>query len=549
MSENNIKENKKLYLSASLLLFLVFAIFRLVDLPADLPSYFDTGISVTDEGTYIDAPRKKTETGQWNLENEFWHSQKLTPLYAWTLQKVFALTEVSLKVARSLSVACSLLTLIFVWLTGRRLYNSRGAFVLLTLVGSSYLLTQFNRAAMVESMQLMFVWFGIWALSGKATPKREFLLGLAVSLTVLVKLSGAIAWPGVLLCYLFSQKIYQDRKRLLALAGGALLPFLLSEIFYPGFLLSSFQYSQENFGRLVSVKSAPWVLFHMSVPGMHLSREAPLMILALLGMVKIYRAKRNERQEFLLWAFFISVLFCSCLDLAVRRFLLFMPWMALLALEGFCGQTDDKKSQDSSLFSKAALLLFLFLFCSGVFMFLGHFRILAIKYIGAGGAVLALVIFAMETRNNILDKVLKLLRGRSLQFLLAMVLLLGLCQNANWFFNRSHHVDHVQKEMAKVLPENAVVYGNIAPMMTVGSKAQGFFLHGLMKDTAKWNFPESMYLVTYTQPDFGYENPYVVEVANLYISRVKIAGPWKMFGERDIVREVALFRLQGLKKE
>jgi len=528
----------------SLTLLFLFALARFVDLSADLPSYYDTGISVTDEGTYIDAPKKKVQTGEWNLAGEWWQSQKLTPLYALSLKNWLGVFGVSLISARALSAVLGVGILILSWLLGQRYYGQRGGLVLMTLVGSSFILTHFNRAAMVESMQLFFIWAGLWALSFSPSKKREFCVGVLVSATVLVKMSGAIAWPGIVLWYMCSQKIAKDPKRLFSLIAGGFAPFVLAEIVYPGFLLSSYVYSQENFGRLLNLAQAPKHLLHVTVRSMYLSREAPLLVLAFLGLLKVIHYRNKHCYQHLLWGFVFSLLLCCCIDMAVRRYLLYMPWLYLFAVVGVCEITDKKMDNKMSVLTSVALLLLTFLLLSGSLMFVGHFKWLPIKYIVSAATLISIAVVVWGVKNKFFVVLLSRWKKSYSYVCVLAAIVLGGAQHFNWMAAKTHYVAEVQQALSKRYTKGDVVYGNIAPMMTVESEAQGFFLFNSMGDPQKWNFSDRVDLITYVTPRYGYENGYITRFTQHYTRKTMIAGPWKMFAENEGVREVALFRLE-----
>ncbi|MGE4157748.1 MAG: ArnT family glycosyltransferase [Planctomycetota bacterium] len=544
---------------SALLLAMILAAFcflRWHDLTADLPSYFDVGISATDEGTYMDGPRKWVQTGSWNLPGEWWHSQKLVPLYSFMLAKWFEVLGVGFWEGRAMSALLGCLTLVLVTHFGWKRAGPVGAMKLLTIVGSSYVLTHFHRAAMVESLMLFWLWGIVLAVSCDRAWWREPVMGLCAAGLVLTKLSGVLALPGLFLWWLLRDRGWQSPSRLLTAVLFFAFPIAMVATFHPGFLGRSWAYAHENFGSLLNLPGAPWHLLHMGVRGMWLSRESTVVALMALGVL-VWPTRQDRRQwDPHIWGLVGALVACSLHDFAVRRYLMMLPFIHMLAWRATLVDVGAPIPSDlvspplggrAGWGASVVQATLLFLAFSGIPLAIGHFGWIPIKYIVGGGALLAMAgLWVMPRWVLVAQRVLPRVKG----WLLAGALGLLILQHGGWRLASTHHTYDLIRDCAGHFNKaGPPVYGVVAPLLTIESHRQAVFIDGRMGDPLRGNpAPLILEVITYTRPSFGYENLVIDRLAGYYTQHDLIMdGP--MFSEGGVERAIGVFRFCRPKPE
>ena len=140
-------------LRSRILLLALFASFlglRLVHLLADPPQNLDWSLGLFfDEGIYNHNARNLLLFGQWKLDewNDFYYSA----LSTWLKYGVFWLIGVGRAQIRLFSIAFSLLSLLFAYLTAKASYGKRTGLLAVLFLGANYIYLMFNRLGMQDT--------------------------------------------------------------------------------------------------------------------------------------------------------------------------------------------------------------------------------------------------------------------------------------------------------------------------------------------------------------------------------------------------------------
>ncbi len=312
---------------------------------------------ITDEGWWTAEARDKVLFGRWVTDD---YNQGLTvPAASWAWRLGFELMGVSLLAARMPSLLAALLVLLLLGLMLRRDQSDAeglpASILGVLLLASAVPFALHARVAMPELPSLLGV-VAAWWLLGSKHRGAALLAGLAFGLALSAKISAVAAWPALLWIArgaprpTWSLPVGGGRiERIPMLArwsrtvnfgfaslltwGLARLPFGLA---YPEQLSAL-----ERLHRTENLPLNPVDLLanlaYFPFPTPFLYQTAPLLILAgvgawATGLQWRRRDLTGQALAFLLLAGFTQAIFLNPAD---RRFILFLPALAVLALRGW----------------------------------------------------------------------------------------------------------------------------------------------------------------------------------------------------------------------
>ena len=214
LTQNRVLKYEPIILGVFLLMIAGFAILRLVNLRADMPSYITwSNTFFTDEGIYARNASWLVLTGNWYVEGDF-NTAINYPIYFVLQVIVFKLFGVNFESVRALSAVSALASIGIVWLIVQRRVGHRAAVVTILLISTNFLFFTFNRYGQADMPMILFVVLSLACLLlGSATPSIVLtaLSGFLLLLALLTKTSAAFAIPVILLLVWQQQKSMKAR--------------------------------------------------------------------------------------------------------------------------------------------------------------------------------------------------------------------------------------------------------------------------------------------------------------------------------------------------
>jgi len=310
---------------------------------------------ITDEGWWTAEARDRTLFGQW--VTDAYNQGLAVPAASWAWRGAFALGGVSLWTARIPAAVASLLTLLLVALIARR-ERSRDDLLAPLLLASSLPFVFHARLAMPEALATLGITAAWWLLGGieRSGFWRPALAGLCAGIGLSAKLSVAVVLPPL------AWIAFRQAQPLIAFptGGGALLSpspaarwrtvlhFLFAAFLAWGLLRLSLglRYPAELVAleRLYRGENLPATpvdllanLAYYPFPAPFLYQVAPLLVLAGVGAwaLGLNWLGRGPASQALLMLSFGGLLQALLGNPADRRFLVFLPALALLAARGW----------------------------------------------------------------------------------------------------------------------------------------------------------------------------------------------------------------------
>lgn len=354
-----------------LVLFLVFLATRVVYLSADPPKNLSWSLGLFfDEGIYNHNARNQILFGQWKLDewNDFYYSAVSTAIKYGVLRII----GVGRAQIRLISVAYSMLSLLFVYWASKESYGYKTALIALFLFGTNYISTMYARIGMqdTQTLTIFILAFYVWQ---KGMPHLEhrgggrgyvFLAGMVCFLSYTYKnlflylLPVPFAAFGLLILLQFQNT---PRRTLLLKAlgffsGGTAAAFLLWFVtFYlpyrePISQFGNFFVKQQMFPRIGLDHFAENML---QTPFFKYFSNSPMIVLGsflcLLGLYYLLCSERRIHIQptdiFLMLWFWAAFAFSGIIAYRpTRYFLPIIPPMCMLAARFLGILADEKKA-------------------------------------------------------------------------------------------------------------------------------------------------------------------------------------------------------------
>ncbi|PIE36105.1 hypothetical protein CSA56_01445 [candidate division KSB3 bacterium] len=178
-----------------LLLFLVFLLTRVVHLTADPPQDLSWSLGLFfDEGVYNHNARNQILFGEWKLDE--WNDYYYSAISTWIKYYVLGLIGVGRSQIRLISIAYSMLSLLFVYLAAKESYGKKTGLIALLLFGTNYVSTMYSRVGMqdTQTLTVFIIAFYFWQAGmrrlnehGKLWSVYMFLAGVTVFISYTYK--------------------------------------------------------------------------------------------------------------------------------------------------------------------------------------------------------------------------------------------------------------------------------------------------------------------------------------------------------------------------
>jgi 4-amino-4-deoxy-L-arabinose transferase-like glycosyltransferase len=296
-----------------------------------------------DEGRYIEIPREMLERGDFITPtlNYVKYFEK-PPLHYWLNAlslKIFGENEFA---ARFPGTLCGLLTVLFTYYLGRRLFGRRTGLLAATLLGTAVGFLVQSRINFTDITLTFFLTgaFGFFLLASRDGATRKgrdyYLFYLFMALAVLAKgLIGIVLPGGVILLYLACTGRWRLLKEMRLCSGGLL--FLL--ISAPWFVLVSlrnpefaqFFFIHEHFQRFLTKVHHRYQPFWFFIPVL-VGTMLPWSLFIPAALGKVWRERKLQDDAFflLIWGALIFAFFSKSDSKLVPYILPVFPPLAIL---------------------------------------------------------------------------------------------------------------------------------------------------------------------------------------------------------------------------
>jgi 4-amino-4-deoxy-L-arabinose transferase-like glycosyltransferase len=225
---------------APLAIILAIVSLRLVALGSDAYARLDWSAGLlTDEGFYVHNARNAALFG--HARTDEFNNMLLSPLLHYLQVAVFSMFGVGAIQARSISVACSLLTLGFIYAAMRRAFDNRIAWTSVAFLGLDHVNLLFNRMALMDTPAAMLAAAAFYAFvrsSGEKTESRKTgqvwhgAAGILLGLTVVSRMLCGYLLPVPFVALFPIKSSRQVRAALRIAAGIAAVVALYATLWY-----------------------------------------------------------------------------------------------------------------------------------------------------------------------------------------------------------------------------------------------------------------------------------------------------------------------------
>ena len=278
------------------------------------------------------------------------------PLLSLLLTGMFSLFGEKESVARSLPIACSLLSAVLLWFLVRDCANARTASFCVLLFAAMPMELRYGRMVNFEPLDLVWMLSAVLCLRlwAKTARRRWRFLALCALLLALWT-----AWLGYLfvlvLCAVF---VFSRQRRNLARASLYLMLMIVSLVLffwqvhhvYPGAwgeMMSALNYRMANGDHAIAWRD--WAARMFDILTTHIQPVS--WLLALAGAAIVWRSEKDAPQRWLGWAAFcffaLSVIYVAAFrnassvhDYASFYFTVPVAVMAAVALDNLCQRTE-----------------------------------------------------------------------------------------------------------------------------------------------------------------------------------------------------------------
>ena len=535
--------------AAALLAIALLALTLRAIFPAADPPWRPTvGIVWHDEGAWTHNARNKALFGAWRLDN--WNPVYIAPVFTALEYAAFEAFGVGLRQARLVSQLAGFASVVLLALGVRRLGGNAAGVIAAGLLSTNYVYVMYGRAALMESLMVAFI-VASWYCSSRAEmqPFWGALAGLCATLAFFTKAS-AVFYLGALGMVAASRVIraFRDRPReggsylqitndlrgsLWTFAGLA-LSFALIAVF---FVLPHWQdYQFYNWQMSVTRKPSYDIASLMTrlswFPVIHdtFSRMWFALCLGLFGAWGIAARWREAGDaERLLMAWFAIGSFELLLhDVGnERRFVFLIP--ALVALASLVLARGTLLPIEAARVTRTRLLLAAPALLYSAYVLLGPltrlpfleqirsnvFR-MPVRLAAAAAIVLtAALVFGWARSSRVLTAVRW--NATAAGAFLGLAMAWHLVQFVDWARYRTYENYAASLALGRVLPPGTAVQGKLANGLALENQIRPIFIgHAFGNYADRKDRWDVRYILTYTDPEIGYEGDQILDVLAAY---------------------------------
>ena len=501
---------------------------------ADPPWHAPVGVVWHDEGAWVHNARNKALFGAWRTDE--WNPVYVAPVFTGLEYLSFATFGVGLWQARLVSGVAGFCSVLLLALGVRRVAGSLAGLLAGALLATNYVYVMYNRAAIMEALMASFI-VASWYCSTRAAraPAWGAAAGLLATLAFFTKAAAAfyLGALGLVAVLRLVETRGWARAAGWTIAGLAVSFGLVAALFVlPHWREYQFYNWQMSVTRKPSYDPSALLIRLSWFPILHdtFSRMWPALCAGLLGawgiLTEWRRASDGERL-LLLW---VAV---GSLELLIhdvgneRRFVFLIP--ALVALTAIVLARGSLLPAAARSISRRQFLLALPLVLYSAYVLLGpltrvpyldqvaaHVLRMPVR-LAAGGAVIltAVLIATWPTVAKGMSTVAW--HARVAIAAVAVGVAWNLAQFGDWAARRTYENFEASVALGRVLPAGTPVQGKLANGLALENQIRPIFIGHQFGNYAdrkeRWDV---RYILTYTNPEIGYEGDQILDVLAAY---------------------------------
>lgn len=529
---------------------LLAAILRGVFPAADPPWRSTVGVVWHDEGAWTHNARNKALYGAWVQDQ--WNPVYIAPVFTALEYLSFEAFGVGVRQARLVSAAAGVLSVLLLALGIRRVAGDAAGLFAGALLATNYVYVMYDRAAIMEALMTAFI-VASWYAVARAERQRWWgaLAGLFAALAFFTK-AAAAAYVGALALAAIAEILLPEggsernspganervastvrRTPAAAILAGLAISFGLIGAFFVLPHWSDYQF----YNWQMSVTRKPAYDLHSLItrvtwfPILHdtFSRMWGALAVGMFGAWATllgWRRAGSAERLLLLWLD-VGVLELLVHDVSnERRFVFLIPaFVALaslvLARGSLIGGEVRAIPRTRLLMASPALLYCAYVLLAAAIrvyyledVYAGHLS-KPVRASAAGAVLLTAGLIAAWPR------VVRLLAMRWAPAVatgaVTLAVVWNACQFGDWAVHRSYKNYQTSIDLGRVLPAGTLVQGKLANGLALENRIRPLFIgHGFGNYADRKNRWDVRYILTYTDPEIGYEGDQIVDVLAAY---------------------------------
>ena len=514
---------------------------------ADPPWRSTVGVVWHDEGAWVHNARNKALVGAWRTDE--WNPVYVAPVFTGLEYLSFAAFGVGVWQARLVSEVAGFCSVLLLALGVRRIAGNLAALLAGALLATNYVYVMYNRAAIMEALMVSFI-VASWYCSTRAVraPAWGAAAGLMATLAFFTKAAAAFYLGALgLLAVMRLLKLWDGRGRwapdeaplqersaavwtLLGLAVS--FAFVTLVFVLPNWTEYRFYNWQMSVTRKPSYDLSALLLRLSWFPILHdtFSRMWPALcagVLGAWGIVSEWRRASDGERLLLLW---VAV---GSLELLIhdvgneRRFVFLIP--ALVALTGIVLARGSLLPAAMRGVTRRHVVLALPVVLYSLYVLLGpltrvpyleqvyaHVLRMPVRLAAGGAVILTVVLIAMwPTVARTMSSVAW--GARVAIAAVAIGVAWNLAQFGDWAARRSYKNFDASVALGRALPAGTLVQGKLANGLALENGIRPIFIGHEFGNYAdrkeRWDV---RYILTYTDPEIGYEGDQILDVLAAY---------------------------------
>lgn len=508
---------------------------------ADPPWRSTVGVVWHDEGAWTHNARNKALFGAWRQDD--WNPVYIAPVFTALEYASFKAFGVGVRQARLVSEIAGLISVLLLALGVRRIAGPVAALIAGALLATDYVYVMYDRAALMEALMVAFI-VASWYCSTRAErqPAWGAIAGVCAVLAFFTKAAAAF-YIGALVLGVVASAL---RRKSLRPKGGS---YLTSSVWTIGGLAAATaliaiffviphwsDYQFYNWQVSVTRKpsyDAASVLTRVSwFPILHdvFSRMWLALVLGVFGAWGIaarWREAPDAERLLLLWVG-VGIVELLVHDVGnERRFVFLIP--VLIALASLVLARGSLLPDEGGRVSTRRLALATPVLLYTAYVLLGpvtrlpwlddvynHILRMPVRVAATGAVVLTGVLLATWTKvSGAMTR--RAWGGRAAVALTALAVGWNIYQFADWATHRSYKNIQASRAVGAVLPPETLVQGKLANGLALENRIRPIFIgheFGNYNDRkTRWDV---RYILTYTDPELGYEGDQILDVLDAY---------------------------------
>jgi 4-amino-4-deoxy-L-arabinose transferase-like glycosyltransferase len=508
---------------------------------ADPPWRSTVGVVWHDEGAWTHNARNKALFGAWRQDD--WNPVYIAPVFTALEYASFKAFGVGVRQARLVSEIAGLISVLLLALGVRRIAGPVAALIAGALLATDYVYVMYDRAALMEALMVAFI-VASWYCSTRAErqPAWGAIAGVCAVLAFFTKAAAAF-YIGALVLGVVASAL---RRKSLRPKGGS---YLTSSVWTIGGLAAATaliaiffviphwsDYQFYNWQVSVTRKpsyDAASVLTRVSwFPILHdvFSRMWLALVLGVFGAWGIaarWREAPDAERLLLLWVG-VGIVELLVHDVGnERRFVFLIP--VLIALTSLVLARGSLLPDEGGRVSTRRLALATPVLLYTAYVLLGpvtrlpwlddvynHILRMPVRVAATGAVVLTGVLLATWTKvSGAMTR--RAWGGRAAVALTALAVGWNIYQFADWATHRSYKNIQASRAVGAVLPPETLVQGKLANGLALENRIRPIFIgheFGNYNDRkTRWDV---RYILTYTDPELGYEGDQILDVLDAY---------------------------------